>query len=409
MLSLNLICEIIGLKELNFTNGRGREFDVMMLQVLKIFLYLILIISVVGCEQYHSATVNKIVFEKGKRIEIPEEIKKKPLTSEEIDEILKLLPCESQIVIMDENGENQNILIKVIKEIEKEESLGTPICSPDGEKILFILSSDREGEKYSIWVMNTDATNQVKLISEDSLLGAPIWSPDGSQIAFSANKSGNYEIYIIDVNEKRYRKLHDSSTDEFPRVYVPNDKKIIFVRGKVIYDPAEPYKEYEDFDICAIDIDGKNLKKLTHILTKSAFLSLSPDGEKIVYENFCKDNYEIFIMDKDGKNQNRLTYNSVRDVAPIWSPDGKKIAYVSDGMLYLMDPDGKNQIKLTDKSQCYVSYGVWSPDGKKIAFVAEGDIYIIDIDSKNLKNLTNTPDWVESNPSWRPIAKNKRW
>jgi len=372
-----------------------------------------------SCKEYSANIGYKIVFERGKKIEIPEELKKKPLTPEEIDEILKLLPCESHIVIMDENGKNQNILIKVIKETGKEEGLGTPICSLNGEKILFILSHDRKKKKYSIWVMNSDGTNQVELISEDSLLGFPVWSPDGSQIAFSSDKTGEYEIYLIDVNEKTYKKLTDTPISKSPMAFFPDGKKIIFISCKVDKDATGYYKKYRDFDICTIDIDGKNLKKLTNThMPPSEFpkLSLSPDGEKIVYNDFYNDNYEIFIMDKDGNNKKRLTYNSVNDVVPIWSPDGKKIAYVSDGMLYLMDPDGKNQVKLTDKSQCYVSYGVWSPDSKKIAFVGiveemhclQDDIYTIDIDGKNLKNLTNTPDWDETRPSWRPIAKNNR-
>jgi len=376
--------------------------------ILKIFLVLILITNSLGCKEYSADIEHKIVFERGKKIEIPKELKKKPLTPKEIDEILELLPCESQIVIMDENGKNQHILIKVIKETGKEASLGSPICSLDGEKILFILSYNREKEKYSIWVMNTDGTNQVKLISEDSLLGAPIWSPDRSQIAFSSNKTGRYEIYLIDVNKKMCKQLTNTPISKYPKTFFPDGKKIIFISCKVVTNDTGYYKKYSDFDICTIDIDGKNLKKLTHILIKSPQLSLSPDGEKIVYNDFCNDNYEIFVMDKDGNNKKRLTYNSVDDFVPIWSPDGKKIAFVSDYMLYLMDPDGKNQIKLTDKSQCYVSYGVWSPDSKKIAFVAEGDIYTIDIDGRNLKNLTNTPDWDESCPSWRPIAKNNR-
>ncbi len=256
-------------------------------------------------------------------------------------------------------------------------------------------------------MIDSEGTNQVKLINEDFKAFAPIISPDGEKIIFSSNKSGRYEVYIINTDGINCRKLTNiPPVDKHPVSYFPDGKRIIFFAGELqIPTPKEYYKEYKDFDIYSIGTNGEGIKKLTHILSLFWDLSLSPDGKNIVFSEFCNDNYEIFIMDKDGNNKKKLTNNSVRDCASTWSPDGKKIAYVSDGMLYLMNPDGKNQVKLIDKTQCYVSYGVWSPDGKKIAFVAEGDIYTIDIDGKNLKNLTNTPDWDESCPSWRPIAK----
>jgi TolB protein len=299
---------------------------------------------------------------------------------------------------MDENGKNQSLLLK-----EQGIDLRLPVWLSNIE-ILFT-KVNKQKKKCSIYIMDINKKSQVRLTEEETIR-ALVCSPDGRKIAFSSNKTERHEIYLVDINEKDCKKLTATSMATYPKAFFPDGKKIIFISGKVEEDSTGYYKKYRDFDICSIDVDRKNIRKLTHIFNKYFLqLSLSPTGERIVYNDFCNDNYEIYVMDKNGNNKKRLTYNSVDDFVPTWSPDGKKIAFISDGMLYLMDPDGKNQVKLTDKTQCYVSYGVWSPDSKKIAFVAEGDIYTIDIDGKNLKNLTNTPDWDESCPSWRPVVK----
>jgi len=199
---------------------------------------------------------------------------------------------------MDENGKNQSLLLK-----EQGIDLRSPVWSSNIE-ILFTKVNKQEG-KCSIYIMDTNRRSQVKL-TEEGIIRALSYSPDGRKISFSSKRTNRYEIYLMDINEKICEKLTEIPLDEdkYPKVFFPDGKKIIFISSKVTEDNTKYYKEYEDFDIYSIDIDGRNPRKLAHILNKYFFqLSLSPAGEKIVYNDFCNDNYEIFVMDKDGNNK----------------------------------------------------------------------------------------------------------
>ncbi|MEW6619142.1 MAG: hypothetical protein AB1422_07335 [bacterium] len=315
--------------------------------------------------------------------------------------------------MMNENGKNQRI---IIKEFGKGISLSSPVWSPDGKKILFLKVNNLQ-KKWSLWIMDAKGREQIEVAKENFIISSPTWLPTGNELSVSSKYNGYWQIWIMNINEKKWKRLTDTPINKIGMQYSLDGKKICFIsqedgKGDILEKIGMPLK-YRKFDIYVIDADGKNLKKLTSNPSNDEEPCWSPDGEKIVYSSFCDGNYEIFVIDKDGNNLKRLTYNSVNDFVPTWSPDGKKIAFVSDGMLYLMDPDGKNQVKLTDKTQCYAADVIWSPDSKKIAFIDVGnasnnyntDIYIIDISGKNLKNVTNTPDWYESGLSWRPMVK----
>lgn len=65
--------------------------------------------------------------------------------------------------------------------------------SPDDSRLLF--SSDRSGS-YQIWVMNTDGTNLRQLtFVENEIASIPVWAPDGKRFSFDTEKT----LYIAEA------------------------------------------------------------------------------------------------------------------------------------------------------------------------------------------------------------------
>ena len=48
-----------------------------------------------------------------------------------------------------------------------------------------------------VWVVPTEGGTAVRLTDYEGFEAQPIWSPDGKWIAFTAERFGNYDIYII--------------------------------------------------------------------------------------------------------------------------------------------------------------------------------------------------------------------
>ena len=67
-------------------------------------------------------------------------------------------------------------------------------AASDGSQIAFL--TDRTGP-WEIWIMNADGTEQSKISTETSENLQPEWSADGTQLLFMASRERNFDIYVV--------------------------------------------------------------------------------------------------------------------------------------------------------------------------------------------------------------------
>jgi Tol biopolymer transport system component len=103
----------------------------------------------------------------------------------------------------------------------------SPFYSPDGRRIAF--TSDRSGTR-SIWVSNQDGTEPGQLTVFDTFLGgggAP-WSPDSRQLVVISQEKGGYDLYLVDTEGGRPRRLGGDGPASFARdgrfIYFSSDR-----------------------------------------------------------------------------------------------------------------------------------------------------------------------------------------
>jgi TolB protein len=86
-----------------------------------------------------------------------------------------------------------------------------PAWSPDGEKIAFVVSTERDqyaGEA-NIWVMDAaTGANCRPLTDTPGVIDKyPDWSPDGRQIVFASNRNGDFELFVMDADGRNQRPV----------------------------------------------------------------------------------------------------------------------------------------------------------------------------------------------------------
>jgi len=258
-----------------------------------------------------------------------------------------------------------------------------PDWSPDGSKLVF--QSNRTGV-FQIYVMNADGSNVVRLTNSAGADAGPHFSPDGSKIVFSSERDGQPEVYVMNADGSQQTRLTNFHVDTSHPSWSPDGTKIIFCSNKNTPNlKADWWDQYHD--IYTMRADGSDVKRITDSRTVCTFPVWSPDGKRMAYRKVIKTpgfyddknltlantNSEVFVSNIDGTGEMNLSKSAAYDGWPAWSPDGSKIAFGSNRagvtQLYLISADGSHLIRLVnDRETDEDTRPAWSRDGTKIAF-----------------------------------------
>jgi Tol biopolymer transport system component/tetratricopeptide (TPR) repeat protein len=113
----------------------------------------------------------------------------------------------------------------------QEWSMGAmPAWSQDGSRLAY-QGCDERGDRCGVWVMQPGGTNPAPLTT-DASDKVPAWSPDGSQVAFVSSRSGNWEIYVVEIATGAERRLTDSAAVDVAPTWSPDGRKLAFLSNR---------------------------------------------------------------------------------------------------------------------------------------------------------------------------------
>jgi len=274
-------------------------------------------------------------------------------------------------------------------------------CRVNG-KVVFVRGSD-------IYISSSDGTNTT-ILTSGGINEDPAFSPDGTQVAFRSNRSGDYEIYRINVDGSNIQRLTTAAgTDEYP-AYSPDGTRIAFVSSR---DGTQ-----EIYTINAAD--GSNSLRLTNNNVQDREPAFSPDGAKIVFSRSPNsDNqgpFALFIMNAaDGSNALQITSptGTFNDFTPSFSPDGTKLLYWHydsgpfTSEFFIANANGTNPVTTGISGRVYKPS--FSPDGTKVIYSRLVTPFQYDVEAvviagggQLLVQNGNHADWQPAKPAIRP-------
>ena len=156
--------------------------------------------------------------------------------------------------------------------------------------------------------------------------GGPSWSPDGKAIVFTSGRSGQGDLYLLDVGalDRPPRLLVSSpTTSEVFASWSPDSRRLVFVS----------HTEQGDEIQLVSDLASPSPRALTswgHTQTRPRF---SPDGAWIAfYSNHLKsDRFDLYVMPSSGGEPKLIASGVVLNSrGPSWTPDSSRLVYVLD-------------------------------------------------------------------------------
>ena len=251
-------------------------------------------------------------------------------------------------------------------DLKKINAIGDDACShytPDGKHLIWTSTKDNldmHRGNYSdpkdypqgaeLYMSDLDGKNIVRLTNNKRYDAEVGISPYGKILLFSL-QNHKREIDLWTMNPDGTNQTQITFTPDWQEggAFIMGDNKTILLRA---WKKSEEGLEKKDMHLFTVDVDGKNMKQISHKSGTHWAPFPAPDGEHFAYVTvFPPHNYEIMLRSLKTGEEQRLTNNSAFDGFPAFSPDGKSISFSSSRgnekgdrslKLYVMDVSSLN-------------------------------------------------------------------
>lgn len=188
-----------------------------------------------------------------------------------------------------------------------------PAWAPESGWLAFVSERTGNADIYVIQASESAVAEPVTTSRADDL--DPAWSPRGIALAFASDRAGSYDIWIVSLGKKAGRATRGFASD-FEPAWSPDGRTLAFTRRD----------RTGNYDIYSIDLRGGRARRLTDDPAEDSEPTWSPDGKRIAFVSDRESDYEIYVMDADGSGQVNFSNSAAPfDVAPSWKPPAEGV------------------------------------------------------------------------------------
>jgi tricorn protease len=227
------------------------------------------------------------------------------------------------------NNKYEEVKINVVADystlMPRTENVSTRIAdadiSPDAKRVVV----EARGELFSVPAENGAVLNITN--NSGAFDQLPAWSPNGKWIAYWSDKSGEYEIWLQEVQTGTAKKLTSFGKGMgFQLFWSPDSKKLAFVN------------EEQEIKVLAISSGDIFTIDKTDFLSYSALrgfrLGWSSDNNWIAYSKPVENlNSAIYLYSVTDKKLHKVTSGFYNDSYPVFDPGGKYLFFKTDRRL----------------------------------------------------------------------------
>lgn len=196
---------------------------------------------------------------------------------------------------------------------------------------------------YDIFVANKKGKIKKQLTNAKGYDAEAVVSPKGDKIVFTSDRSGDLELWIMDIDGSNQKQLTNMLGYDGGAFFSADGKQLVF-RASRPKTEAE-IKEYKDYlaqglvaptnmEICVVNVDGSGYRQVTQLGKANWAPFFTPSGKKIIFSSNHHSqrgyDFQLYTINVDGTGLEQITTESNFNSFPMFSPDGKKLAFCSN-------------------------------------------------------------------------------
>lgn len=198
-------------------------------------------------------------------------------------------------------------------------------------------------EGYEIFTSDLKGKIQTQLTNSPGYDAEATVSPDGKKIVFTSLRSGDLELWIMDIDGKNQVQVTNHLGYDGGAFFSPDNKKLIFRSS--LPESEEEINKYRNLlkenlveptqmELFTINVDGTDLKQITHLGKANWAPFYHPNGKKIIFSSNHRSqrgfDFQLYMINEDGSGIEQITTQSVFNSFPMFSPDGKYLIFSSN-------------------------------------------------------------------------------
>jgi TolB protein len=195
-----------------------------------------------------------------------------------------------------------------------------PDLHPDGERLAF--ASTRNSERPDIFLKHVNGFAITQLTSDPADDIQPRFSPDGERIVFCSNRTGNWDIWVVNCDGTGLTQLTHDRADEVAPCWSPDGTRVAFTAWG---------RRSHQWEIWVLSTDRPGIRRF---LCYGMFPDWSSDGQRIAFQRARQRGTRWFsvwavdLVGDEARHPTELAYSDTAAcIAPRWSPDGKTLVY----------------------------------------------------------------------------------
>ncbi len=182
------------------------------------------------------------------------------------------------------------------------------VWSWNTKKVLFSLSIANSIDANDIWEVEISSGKRKRLTNMKHMQHDPVWTHDEKNVVFVSGAGGqDHDLFVLETATGATRQLTAGQRYHFePACSVNNE--IAFSSNRS-----------GDYEIWVCDLEGKRFEQITHTPGLDGQPTWSPDGKRIAFISARGGYPALWVINRDGSNARQISPEGMRCRGPAWS------------------------------------------------------------------------------------------